>query len=104
GLELGGAHVVARRRHDDVLLPVDDREVALGVEAADVAGVEPAAGVEHLGRPLRVVEVAAEDTWAPDEDLVVRSEADLDAGNGPAGRAWHDPVRRPGPQPRRLRH
>ena len=36
---------------DEVLLPVDQPEVAVGVEAADVAGVQPALGE---GRPRSV--------------------------------------------------
>ena len=42
-LDLGRAHVLAAA-DDDVLLAVGDREVAVGVEHADVAGHEPAVG------------------------------------------------------------
>src|SRR5262249_24724195 len=49
-LELGGADVAAD--HDDqVLDPVDDGQVALGVEESDVAGVQPAVA-QHLGGQL----------------------------------------------------
>ena len=48
GFDLGRVDVLAAA-DDDVLQPVDDVEVAVGVEAAEVAGVEPAVG-ERLGR------------------------------------------------------
>ena len=47
-LDLGAGDVLAAR-HDHVLEPVDDEEVAVVVAHADVAGVEPAAG-ERLAR------------------------------------------------------
>ena len=45
-LDLGGAHVLAAP-DDDVLHPVGDGEVALGVEHADVAGPEPPVRVDR---------------------------------------------------------
>ena len=45
-LDLLRAHVLAAA-DDDVLLAIGDREVAVGVEHADVAGHEPAVGVER---------------------------------------------------------
>ncbi len=48
GFDLGGVDVLAAA-DDDVLQAVDDVEVAVGVETAEVAGVEPAVG-ERLGR------------------------------------------------------
>ena len=57
-LDLGAGDVLAAR-HDHVLEPVDDEQVAVLVADADVAGVEPAAG-ERLGGGLRVAPVALE--------------------------------------------
>ena len=42
-----------------------------GVELADVAGVEPAVGVERLGGRLGEVVVAAHDAAAAQQDLAV---------------------------------
>ena len=72
GLEVRRADVLAAGGDDQLLLAVDDREVAVLVDLADVAGVEPAVVVEGLGRLLRVVEVALEDVAAAADDLVVR--------------------------------
>src|SRR3546814_9729893 len=55
-LDLRRADVLAARGDDDVLLAVGDLEEAVGIELADVAGVEPALGVHRLGRRLRVLE------------------------------------------------
>lgn len=37
---------------------------------ADVSGVKPAVCIQRLRRPLRVLEVALEDIWTFDADLV----------------------------------
>ena len=60
---------------------------------AEVAGVEPAVGVERLGGRVRVVPVAAEDDVAVDQDLAVVGDPDRHAGQRPADRA--DPDARP---------
>ena len=52
-LDLGRADVLAAA-DDDVLLAVGDREVAVGVEHADVAGHEPAVGVNAAAVRCRV--------------------------------------------------
>ena len=70
-----------------VLLAVGDVEEAALVDAPDVAGVEPAVLVEHLGGRLGVVVVAAHDARAPDEDLAVLGDAHLGARHRPADRA-----------------
>ena len=54
-------------------------QVAVVVEHADVAGVQPAVVVEHLGGLLGVVEVAAEHVAAPADHLAVLGERDLAA-------------------------
>jgi hypothetical protein len=48
--------------------PVDDVQVILGVEVADVAGVVPAVH-GHLGRRFGVLVVAGHDQRAADDDL-----------------------------------
>ena len=49
------------------------------VEAAEVAGVQPAVGVDRLGGRDRVVEVALHDAVAADQHLAVVGDAHLDA-------------------------
>ena len=63
------------------------RDEAVGVDGADVAGVQPAVVVEQLGGRLGAVEVAAGVERAAGEDLAVLGDADLDARLGPADRA-----------------
>src|SRR6185437_1567616 len=53
----------------NVLQPVKDAQVAVGPDGADVAGVQPAVSVDHLGGGRRVVEVAGHHVGPPDEDL-----------------------------------
>src|SRR5215218_7755731 len=48
-LEVGRADVLAPGGDDELLLAVDDAEVALVVHLADVTGVEPALVVEGVG-------------------------------------------------------
>ena len=93
-----GIHVEARDDHD-VLGALDERQPAVGVGDADVAGVQPAVGAEHPRRRLRVAPVAREHVRAAHEDLagiavehvvaVGVDEAHLDARQA-AGR----PIRR----------
>ena len=47
-----GEHVLAARGDDELLLAIDDAEVAVVVDLTDVAGVEPAVGVERFGGAL----------------------------------------------------
>ena len=102
-LEVRGRDVLAARGDDELLLAVDDAQVAVVVELADVAGVQPAVGVERLGRALGIVEVAAEDVAAAAEHLAVVGQAQLHAGDGPPHRARAHPDRVPRHGPGRLR-
>ena len=81
---------------DHVLLAVDERDVAVVVDLAEVAGVEPAAA-ERVGRRRRQHPVAGEDVLAAHEQLadladgdvavVVVDEAGLDVQQRAADRA-----------------
>ena len=73
---------MARAADDDLVLAVDDLEVALLVEDAQVAGVDPSFGIQHLRGGLRIIEIAGEDVRPPGEDLTVLGEADLHSGEG----------------------
>ena len=68
--------VLAAGGDDDLLLAPGDLQVAVVVELAQVAGVEPAVGVEHLGGGRLVVPVPLEDQVAGDQDLAVVGDPD----------------------------
>ncbi len=77
-LHLGGVHVVpAADVH--LLEPADDAQVAVLVDRAEVAGVQPAVGVDDGRGELGVAPVAAHHRGGPADDL-----ADLTGGD--AGR------------------
>ena len=103
-LEVGGADVLAAGRDDQLLLAVDDAQVAVVVELADVAGVQPAVGVERLGGLLRVVEVADEDVAAAADHLAVVAELHIATRDCGADGAGLDAARCPRHRPRRLGH
>ena len=85
-LDVRGREVLAAGRDDDVLLPPGDEDVAVLVDAGDVAGVQPA--VDHRAEARVVVlVVAVEDVRALQEQLAVLGDAALDAGQQPADRA-----------------
>src|SRR3954454_21788069 len=81
GLEVGGGDVLAAGGDDDVLFAAGDLDEALGVDLADVAGVEPALD-DRLPRRLGVLVVALEYVGALDEDLAVLGDLHL------AAREW----------------
>ena len=82
-----GADVLAARRDDDVLLASGDVEEAVIVDAAQVAAVQPAVLLKHLGGELGLLVVAEEHVRPLDHHLVVVGELQRDAGTGLAGRA-----------------
>ena len=67
--------IVALVENDQILLAVGDDDPALGVEMADVAGVQPAV-VEHPRGFLRVTPIAVHDVLALDHDLAVLGDGD----------------------------
>ena len=73
-LDLGRADVLAAA-DDDVLLAVDDREEPVVVDHADVAGLEPAVGVER-SRRQRGVGVPDEAVGALAPDLARLARVD----------------------------
>src|SRR3546814_1993322 len=70
--------VVAAGEHDDVLLAVGYLQVAVFVQLADVAGVQPAVPDCLIGGFL-VVPVAGHHAFAAHQDLAVRGDLRLDA-------------------------
>ncbi|AKZ55655.1 hypothetical protein SAM23877_2606 [Streptomyces ambofaciens ATCC 23877] len=86
-LDLGRRDVLAAGGLDQVLLAVGDAQVAVGRELADVAGVEPAVALQHLGGLLGQLVVALHDAGAAQQDLAVVRDAHLGAGQRLADRA-----------------
>ena len=79
GLDVRRREVLAARGDDDVLLAAGDGEEAVGVERAQVAGVQPAV-------VRRAAVIAGEHVQAADDDLAVGGDAHLDAGQRAADR------------------
>ena len=102
-LDVRRRHVLAGGADDQLLLAVDDRQVAVLVELADVAGAVPAVGVDRRGGLLRLVAVAAHQQRAAHQDLAVVVEPELDAGDAAADRAHAWPRRRVRGRDRRAR-
>src|SRR5207247_1843395 len=75
--------VLAAGGDDDVLLAVGERQEAVRVELAHVAGAEPPVWPEHLPRGLRILVVAGEDRRRADEHLAVLGEAVLEREAAP---------------------
>ncbi len=76
---LAGDMFLPRGVDDQLLLAVDDLEVAVVVELADVAGVEQALGVDRLTRLVGLVAVARHDDRPADQHLAVLGQLDLGA-------------------------
>ena len=70
-LDLGRVHVLAAR-DDQVVASVEHLQAAVGVEAADVAGVQPAA-LERARRRLGIVQVALHHGRSAHQDLARRA-------------------------------
>ena len=95
GLDLGGSDVLAAR-DDDLVAAGHDAEPAFRVQAAQIAGVQPAFRVEGGRGRFGVVLVAVEDHRAANQDLAVRVgrgrgavgslDPKLDAGQRSSGR------------------
>ena len=79
--------VLAPGGDDDVLLPAGHPQVAVVVELTQVAGVQPAVGVDHLGGRGLVVPVTGEDVRPGHEDLAVVGYPDRHPGHRPPDRA-----------------
>ena len=78
-LELRRRDVLAAGGDDDVLHAVGDLEIALVVDEADVAGMQPAVA-QRLGGFVRLVVVAHEDVRAAQQDLALRRDLEFGAG------------------------
>jgi hypothetical protein len=74
--KLGGSHLV-RFVLDDLLHPVHDVQVAVGIGVADIAGVEPAVGLDGVGRRLGLVQVAEHHLGAAHQHLAGLARLDF---------------------------
>ena len=79
-LEVGRRDVLTAGGDDQLLLAVDDADVAVAVNGPDVAGVQPTVGVNCLCGLLWLLVVALGDVSAAHQQLAVIREGDLDAG------------------------
>src|SRR5689334_16006483 len=87
--------------HYDVLLAIDDEEVAVFVPGSHVAGMKPSTA-QSLGRGFRLLPVAFQDTIRASDNfphrlsiarhvlVVCVDDAKLDAGNGITGHRLPD--------------
>lgn len=57
-IDVGRRHVLAPRVDDQLLLAVDDPQIAVLIERADVAGVQPAPWVERRGSLSGLIPIA----------------------------------------------
>src|SRR5260370_32398353 len=70
--------ILPAREHDDFFLAVGDRDVALGVDLRDVAGVQPSVFVDRFFRLTVELVVALHHIWPAHEQLAVRRGLDFD--------------------------
>ena len=105
GLELGGRDLVAADL-DQLLEPVDEEDAPVLVDVAEVAGVQPAVGVDGRGRGVRVVAVARHQLRAAHPQLAVlarRQRRPAARVDDPGLGAAHEQAHRSRPHQRRVR-
>src|SRR5512146_2636486 len=73
--------VLSPRRDEQILLAIGDAEKAV-LQRANVAGVQPAVGINGGARVVGPVEVALHDVGAARENLAVRRNLHFNAGDG----------------------
>ena len=78
-LQIGRRDVLAAGSDDQLLLAVDDAKVALIVDLADVPGVQPAVGIDRIGRLLRFFVIPAHQVPATEQHLSVVGDLHLNA-------------------------
>src|SRR5215211_651182 len=104
-LDVGRREVLTRRRDDELLLAVDDLQVTVVVELADVAGLEETVLGHGLRGLVGQVAVALHHDGPLDQHLAVLGELDVDARAGRTHAADLDPLARVArARARRLRH
>src|SRR6185312_3361087 len=86
-LDRGGGDVLPAGGDDQFLLPVGHRDESVGVDGADVAGVQPPVRVEQVTGQVGPVQVAGGGQRPAGQDLAVAGDRDLHASVGAADRA-----------------
>src|SRR5690606_15522813 len=81
-LDVLGGEQAAVGELADILCPVDDLELAVGIEIAGVPRVIPAVSREGFSRGLGVLVVSLEQTRALDLNFTVFGDTDLDTRDG----------------------
>src|SRR5712672_4520306 len=77
----------ASRGLNEIFLAVGDEEIVVGVQVPDVAGVEPAFGVNRFAGCVLIFVVALHHAGALGENFAVVGDANQNVGNGAAGAA-----------------
>src|SRR5213592_4517594 len=103
-LDVRRRHVLAGAVDDELLLAIDDLEVAVLVAHGDVAGMEPPVLVDRLTRALGILAVVRQDAGPSNQDLAIVGELDLDAGDRGPDRAELDARGRVARAQQALRH
>ena len=73
--------VLPTGRLQEIFLSVGDLEVSIGVELADVPGMEPPVCIDRLAGLVRLIVIAPHDVGALREDLAVRRDLDQHPGD-----------------------
>ena len=73
-LDLFGINILSIGEHDHFLAPPGDKEIAAGIEVAQIAGVEPAVA-QHLSRGLGTIPISLHYDRAADRNLTGRWRA-----------------------------
>src|SRR6516225_497826 len=77
-LKVGRRDILAARQHDDFLLAIRYRDVAVRVDRCDVARMQPPFAIDRFARFRIAIEVALHDTGPPQQELSVGRGARLD--------------------------
>ena len=65
---------------DELLEAIDDEQVPVRVDVADIAGAKPAIGIDRALGGLGVVQVADHHLWATNEQFTAFAHAEVGSG------------------------
>ena len=81
-LQRCGTDVLSTRGDDDVLFPAGDEDEAIVVDRGQIAGMQPAVGIDHAAVKALAAIVSNEDVGTLDQQLVVIRKPHGDARSG----------------------
>src|SRR5690349_17353678 len=87
-LEVRWRHVLAAGKHDNLFLAVGYSDVAVIVDARDVAGMEPSLAIEGLAGFLFELVIARHHVGTANQQFAVRRGAYFDLEEGASDRAY----------------